>query len=380
MDPQQSHRVLAMKARDDHELVQYARLLRAVRRSVALRHCRRQFLPRRHAQSPHRRPRPPASLGSNLREATAQHSGTFSARQCALDRLSRRLSDVAAFHDRIRFRGLNLFAVDRGEITSMMVGVLGAMGQAYVDDLRHKTKRGLTGKILAGLAAGGLGYGYEVDSSVKGGRRIVEAEAKVVRRIFDLYAGGASPRAIVAKLNGERIPGPGGRPWIDTTVRGQADRGTGILNNVAYAGRLEWNRCSYVRNPGTGKRVARPNPRDEWEVMNTPELRIVDDELWNRAKARQQEVRTEMARDESGQALNRAHRVKHLLSGPIFCGECGAPFAMRDSAHYGCSNFRSKGFARTATGSNAPIWRRRSATRSVTSGLMRRRSSKCAPS
>ena len=82
MDPQQSHRVLTMKARDDRRLVQYARLLCAVQRSVALHHGRRQFLPRRHAQSPHRRPRPPASLGSNLREATAQHSGTFSTRQC----------------------------------------------------------------------------------------------------------------------------------------------------------------------------------------------------------------------------------------------------------------------------------------------------------
>ncbi|MBV8661522.1 MAG: zinc ribbon domain-containing protein [Hyphomicrobiales bacterium] len=50
-----------------------------------------------------------------------------------------------------------------------------------------------------------------------------------------------------------------------------------------------------------------------------------------------------MARDESGQALNRAHRAKHLLSGLIFCGECGAPFAMRDARRYGCRNFRSRG-------------------------------------
>ena len=76
--------------------------------------------------------------------------------------------------------------------------------------------------------------------------------------------------------------------------------------------------------------------------MDAPELRIVDDELWNRIKARQQEVRTKMARDESGQALNRAHRAKHLLSALIFCDECGSPFAMRDAEHYGCSNFRSK--------------------------------------
>ena len=261
----------------------------------------------------------------------------------ALDRLSRRLSDVASFHDRLSFRGVKLYASDRGEISSLMAGVLGAVAQSFLDDLRHKTKRGLRGKVLSGLSAGSLGYGYAVNPAVKGARPIIEAEAQIVRRIFDLYANGASPRAVVATLNLEHVPGPGGRPWGDTTIRGQVDRGTGILNNAAYVGRIEWNRCSYIRDPSTGKRVARPNPRDEWEVMNAPELRIVDDELWNRVKARQQEVRTEMARDESGQALNRAHRAKHLLSGLIFCGECGAPFAMRDSAHYGCSNFRSKG-------------------------------------
>jgi hypothetical protein len=40
------------------------------------------------------------------------------------------------------------------------------------------------------------------------------------------------------------VLGPGGHDWRDTTIRGQLDRGTGILNNSLYAGRLEWNRCS----------------------------------------------------------------------------------------------------------------------------------------
>ena len=59
------------------------------------------------------------------------------------------------------------------------------------------------------------------------------------------------------------MAGPDGRPWGDTTIRGQADRGTGLLNNALYVGRLEWNRCSYVKDPRTGKRVARPNPREK---------------------------------------------------------------------------------------------------------------------
>ena len=261
----------------------------------------------------------------------------------AVDRLSRRLADLANFHDIVEFRKVRLFATDRGEINGLMIGILGAMAQAFLDDLKGKTKRGLTGKILAGLSAGSLAYGYRVDPDMKGKRFIIEDEAKVVRRIFEDYANGASPLAIASQLNAEGVPGPRGRHWIDTTIRGQVDRGTGLLNNELYVGRIVWNRTSYVRDPGTGKRLARLNPKDEWEESSDDSLRIVDDALWRRVKAHQGEVRTVMARDGTGVALNRAHRAQHLLSGLILCGDCGSPFAMRDARHYGCSNVRSKG-------------------------------------
>ncbi|MCW6512912.1 recombinase family protein [Lichenifustis flavocetrariae] len=261
----------------------------------------------------------------------------------AVDRLSRRLADLANFHDIVGFRKVRLFATDRGEINGLMIGILGAMAQAFLEDLKGKTKRGLTGKILAGLSAGSLGYGYRVHPETKGKRLIIEDEAKVVRRIFEDYANGVSPRALAAQLNAEGVPGPRGREWIDTTIRGQVDRGTGLLNNELYTGRLVWNRTSYVRDPSTGKRLARPNPKEEWEVSSDESLRIIDDALWQRVKAQQTEVRTAMTRDDHGVPLNRAHRAQHLLSGLIVCGDCGSTFAMRDAGHYGCSNVRSKG-------------------------------------
>ncbi|WP_282187226.1 recombinase family protein, partial [Azospirillum sp. TSA6c] len=98
---------------------------------------------------------------------------------------------------------------------------------------------------------------------------------------------------------------PGGRRWVDTTIRGQVARGTGILNNANYAGVLEWGRCEFVKEPGTGKRVARINPQAKREIVEVPELRIIDDVLWNRVKVRQEAVATEIGRDEQGNALNR---------------------------------------------------------------------------
>lgn len=175
----------------------------------------------------------------------------------AVDRLSRKLAVTADFHDRLGFARVKLHATNIGEITTLHVGVMGMMAQAYVSDLREKTKRGQLGRARAGKVPGGLAFGYEVipapaGATGAGERRIVAAEAEIVRHIFHNYAAGKSARTIARELNATMIPGPGGRPWGDTTIRGQAERGTGILNNTLYIGQLSWNRCSYVKDPRTG--------------------------------------------------------------------------------------------------------------------------------
>ena len=50
----------------------------------------------------------------------------------ALDRLGRRLSDVARLHDHLEFRGVKLHAVNIGQVTTMHVGLLGTMAQLYL--------------------------------------------------------------------------------------------------------------------------------------------------------------------------------------------------------------------------------------------------------
>jgi len=193
----------------------------------------------------------------------------------AIDRLGRKLADVADFFDRLTFHRVKLHVTNSGEVTPMHVGVMGMMAQAYLADLRDKTKRGQLGRARAGRVPGGIAYGYAVapgDASGAGARSIDEAEAAIVRRIFRDYAAGKSARTIAHELNAEGVPGPDGRPWGDTTLRGQVDRGTGLLNNTLYIGELNWNRCSYVKDPRTGKRLARVNPREQWEVVAVPAL------------------------------------------------------------------------------------------------------------
>jgi hypothetical protein len=146
--------------------------------------------------------------------------------------------------------------------------------------------------VEKGKAGGGLCYGYDVvkrtDSEgepVRGERRINEAGPWFVRRIFREFAAGRSPRAIATDLNRDGIPCPFGHTWGDTTIRGHACRGNGIVNNELYAGVLVWNRQRFIKDPKTGKRVSRPNPEAKW-IRTEVELRIVDDELWQRVKLR----------------------------------------------------------------------------------------------
>ncbi|MGH9385811.1 MAG: recombinase family protein [Vicinamibacterales bacterium] len=53
---------------------------------------------------------------------------------------------------------------------------------------------------------------------------------------------GVSPMQIAKNLNRAGVPGPFGGPWSPSTIYGNAKRGTGILNNELYIGRLIWNR------------------------------------------------------------------------------------------------------------------------------------------
>ena len=287
----------------------------------------------------------------------------------AIDRLSRNLADVAGFFDRLTFRGVQLHGASLGAISQMHIGIMGTMAQMYVSDLRDKTRRGQLGRARAGRIPGGLAYGYDVVAPAPGAkeageRRINEREAAVVRRIFRDYAAGIAPRRIARDLNAERVPGPGGRPWGDTTLRGQVDRGTGLLNNTLYVGQLSWNRCSYLKDPRTGKRIARVNPEASWEKVSVPELRIIDDEVWQQVRLRQTSLQFAIGRDTTGQALNRSHRRAFLLSGLLVCGCCGGGYTIVAQDRYGCATRRIQG-----TCDNARTITRQSVEARVLSGL-----------
>jgi len=113
------------------------------------------------------------------------------------------------------------------------------------------------------------------------------------------------------------------------------------LNNALYVGRLEWNRTAYVKNPRTGKKVARINAQGALEIVEVPKLRIIDDEFWHQVKARQKEARIEIGKNESGNALNRVHRRRFLLSELLVCRQRAGRYTVVGKDRYGCATRRA---------------------------------------
>ena len=270
----------------------------------------------------------------------------------ALDRVSRDQEDVAAIFKRLAHVEVQLVTLAEGEISELHIGLKGTMNALFLKDLAQKTKRGQRGRVEAGKIAGGNCYGYRVvhklladGTPVTGEREIDPAQAAIVTRIFAEYASGFTPRKIVARLNAEAIPGPRGGAWSASTVNGSRQRRNGILNNEMYLGRLVWNRQRFVKDPETGKRVSRLNPKEEWITTEVPELRIIDDATWEKARA----LKARFA-SRSG---NKRQTKKRLLSGLVKCGCCGGGMTVARRDRYYCSARREKGTCDASQGIKA---------------------------
>jgi site-specific DNA recombinase len=253
-----------------------------------------------------------------MRDANAGKFGVVVAE--ALDRISRDQEDLAGIYKRLCFKQIEIRTVQDGRAEEIHVGIKGLVGALYLRDLAQKTRRGQAGVVRDGRHNGGRSYGYRAVPGQAGRLEIEEAEASIVRSIFDSYLASRSPRDIACALNRAGIPGPRGGPWNASTIAGSKRRANGILQNALYVGRIVWNRQSFIKDPETGRRVSRPNPKSEWMTADAPESRIIDDVTWNKVQARRVE--------RSGDNRHHKTRPRRLLSGLLKCGCCGSGYVI----------------------------------------------------
>jgi site-specific DNA recombinase len=133
--------------------------------------------------------------------------------------------------------------------------------------------------------------------------------------------------------------------WNASTINGSEKRGHGILRNPLYAGKQIWNRVRMVKNPATGKRLSRVNPASEWQTVDVPHLRIVDQSLFERVALRLAAV--------GGTQAKQAPRSKRLLSGLLKCGCCNGGMTIigadRSGPRIQCSVHKESGSCENGT-------------------------------
>jgi site-specific DNA recombinase len=246
-------------------------------------------------------------------------------------RLSRKLWDALRMFERLNFAGVQFVAVSQGissddEQSETLVMVHGLVDSLYVRELAKKTHRGMEGLALRGLHTGGRIFGYDTVSLGEGaGKKLVvnPSEAVIVKRIFELSAGGHSLKAITVTLNAERVPSPRpredrvGGEWCPTAIRE-------MLKNELYIGNVVWNRSKFVKVPETNKRRRRPRPESEWLRTSNPELAIIPADLWKAVRERFAALPGIWGYPKTRGLAPRAMTSPYLFSGLLKCGECGA--------------------------------------------------------
>lgn len=167
-------------------------------------------------------------------------------------------------------------------------------------------------------------YGYIKGTDKKRTPVIDEETAPVVRRIFEMYASGISPKNIADILNAEDIPSPGryayeklghkGRPnemrlWCEITIRA-------MLNNIIYIGHLPMLQETSVSYKNHKRLRKDPN---EWIITYNNHEPIISQELWDKVHERMKSV---------AQGRKTKTGLVHPLSGFLVCADCNAKLKM----------------------------------------------------
>jgi len=246
-----------------------------------------------------------------------------------VDRLSRDIVDLLmTVRDWLR-AGVEVYALDVGQVTSELDIVLVIKGWQGSDErqkIRERTTRGRIAKAKAGKVTGQgtppNGYTYS-----NGEFFIEESQAEIVRMIFNWYINGdeqgkmMSLFTIAKRLTEMGIP----TPSIVKSLQRNQKKSAGwrgeviweILVSETYYG--VWRYGKNIGKSGKGGK----RPIDEQITVNVPV--IVSRETWELAQAR---------RAYNSRIAKRKMKGEYLLRGLIFCG-CGRGMAGggRNSEH-----------------------------------------------
>lgn len=152
---------------------------------------------------------------------------------------------------------------------------------------------------------------------------INEEEARIIRKMFDLYVfQGYGAKAL------EKYFEMKGYPRSAQTIRK-------YLEETAYIGIFHLNKKSSVLGIGKGAKTKRfTNPKEEWVPVERPELAIVDEEIFELAQ-RMRESKRGLYKQGENVSRQVWFSGTHIFSGKLFCGMCSRSYIHKIKENYG---------------------------------------------
>ncbi len=288
-----------------------------------------------------------------------------------LSRLGREQSQTSNALASVAAKGVRVFFYLTDEelkfdtaIDKFMVSAASFAAELEREKASQRARDALLRKAERGYNTGGVVYGYDnlqvMGTSATGEQvrthtdyRINADEAEIIKGMFRAYADGRGLKTIARALNGDpgcrevlnryfdgRTPPPprkGTDSWAPSSIRA-------MLHRERYRGKVPFGKHRKVVRAGARTRER----QDEYLLTERPDLRIVDEALWQQVQAR---LRKQAAPTPSAPRIRES---KYLLSGLLRCGHCGSsmlatsmvigtPRTRRSVRRYACSWANSRG-------------------------------------
>ena len=232
-----------------------------------------------------------------------------------VSRFARNTVDLLQSVRELKSYGVQVDFLNNGEVmeggSEFILTILGAMAQQESANMSKRVKFGKDITAKKGRVPN-LVFGYDKIPDERYTLKINEEEAKIVKEIFESYVyKGIGTTKIAWNLNDRGIRTKKTKSkWVQTSI-------VRMLKNPIYTGRVT-NKKSEVTDFITGTR--KELPEEEWIVVERPEMRIISDELFNRAQELLEQRSNEFKLN------NKRKKTEYVFSTLIYCKHCGYSF------------------------------------------------------
>ena len=280
-----------------------------------------------------------------------------------LDRITRSLKDLIGLIEFFQEHDIKLISITQNIDTSgpmgrFMLSLLGAVSQVERELTaervsEHMHHRALSGKWNGGVVTYGFATRHRIlkelkasglseDEALREATKLCpepkkgyidENEAKVVRKIYDLYLRHKSIRRVAHILNSEGLKTRKGETWPTTTI-------VRILTSPTYIGKISFGKRKTDILTGKLKKVS----PDKWKIVPGQHNGIIPEEQFNQV---QTILKQRILKPSKAEKF-------YLLRGVLRCGRCGGalygytyykktPDGIVEYSYYRCQNAVARG-------------------------------------